>query len=133
MARVQRHRRAIAAALLGLIASAFAPAFAGDQGLNAGTDLYDRPVLAIDPGMHTGKIWSQAVDRQGRFAVTGSDDRTVRVWSVADGRLVKTIWIPVGAQNVGDVRAVAISPDGSTVAAGGWTERRDGPCPILSI
>jgi hypothetical protein len=36
--------------------------FAEDQGSNAGTDLYERPVPAIDPGMHTASIRSQAVD-----------------------------------------------------------------------
>ena len=130
MAQVQRHRRAIAAALFGLAALAFAPALAEDQGPNAGTDLYDRPVLAIDPGMHTAEIRAQAVDAAGRFAVTGGDDRTVRIWSIADGKLLRTIWIPVGPQNVGDIYAVAISPDGSTIAAGGWTERSDGDHPI---
>ena len=130
MAQVQRHRRAIAAALFGLVALAFAPAFAEDQGPNAGTDLYDRPVLAIDPGMHAAEIRAQAVDAAGRFAVTGGDDRTVRIWSIADGKLLRTIWIPVGPENVGDIYAVAISPDGSTIAAGGWTERSDGDHPI---
>jgi WD40 repeat protein len=130
MAQVQRHRRAIAAALLGLVALAFAPALAQDQGAKDKTDLYDRPVLAIDPGMHTASIQTQAVDAEGRFAVTGGDDRTVRIWSVADGKRLRTIWIPVGPESVGAIYAVAISHDGSTIAAGGWTERRDGPCPI---
>jgi hypothetical protein len=76
VAQVQRHRRAIAAALFGLAALASAPALAEGQGPNAGTDLYDRPVLAIDPGMHTAKIWAQAVDSAGRYAVTGGADRT---------------------------------------------------------
>jgi WD40 repeat protein len=126
MARVRRHSRPVVAALFGLLALAFAPAFAKDQGPNAGTDLYDRPVLAIDPGMHTAKINSQAVDAAGHFAVTGSDDRTVRIWSIAAGKLLRTLWIPVGPENVGAVYAVAISPDGSTIAAGGWTERVTG-------
>jgi WD40 repeat protein len=130
MAQVQRHRRAIATALLGLVALALAPALAQDRDAKDGTDLYDRPVLAIDPGMHTAKIWTQAVDAGGRFAVTGSADRTVRIWSVADGKLLRTIWIPVGPQNAGAIFAVAISPDGSTVAAGGWTEGRKPPFPI---
>ncbi len=99
-----------------------APASAQDQGPNAGTDLYDRPVLAVDPGMHTAKLRAQAVDREGRFAVTGGYDCTVRIWSVADGKLQRTIWIPVGPENVGAIFAVAISPDGSTIAAGGYTE-----------
>jgi WD40 repeat protein len=130
MAQVWRHRRAIAAAVSALAALIFAPALAQDQGPKNGTDLYERPVLAADPGMHTAKIWSLAVDAGGRFAVTGSDDRTVRIWSVAEGKLLRTIWIPVGPQNVGDVYAVAISPDGSTIAAGGWTETLNSEHPI---
>ncbi|MFL5280781.1 MAG: hypothetical protein ACJ8AW_07215 [Rhodopila sp.] len=47
--------------------------------------LYDRPVLVIDPGVHTGLIWRAAADAQGRWVVSGSDDKTVRVWSLADG------------------------------------------------
>jgi WD40 repeat protein len=130
MAQVWRHRRAIAAALLGLVALAFAPALAQDRAAKDATDLYDPPVLAVDPGMHTAKISAQAVDATGRFAVTGSDDRTVRIWSIADGRLLRTIWIPVGPEKIGDVYAVAISPDGSMIAAGGWTESRKPPFPI---
>src|SRR5690242_20581192 len=121
----------MAAGLSVSVALFFAPAFAQDQGPKNGTDLYERPVLAVDPGMHTAVIRSLAVDAGGRFAVTGSDDRTVRIWSVADGKLVRAIWIPVGPENVGRVYAVAISPDGSTIAAGGWTEGiSNGPYPI---
>jgi hypothetical protein len=126
MAQVRRYRRAIAAALSGLVAIALAPALAEDQAPRKGTDLFDRPVLAIDPGKHTALITSQAADPAGRYAVTGSNDRTLRVWSVADGKLLRTIWIPIGPENVGRVYAVAISPDGSTIAAGGWTERING-------
>ena len=50
----------------------------------------------------------------------------MRIWSVADGKLLRTIWIPVGPDPVGVIYAVAISPDGSTIAAGGWTERLGG-------
>ena len=91
-----------------------------------GQDLYDRPSLAVDPRTHTAAIQSLAVDAAGRFAITGAGDRTVRIWSAADGKLLRTIWIPVGPDPVGNIYAVAISPDGSAVAAGGWTERLDG-------
>jgi len=104
-----------------------APRIDQDQ---AATDLYDRPVLAVDPHMHTARIWAQAVDAGGRFAVTGGDDRTVRIWSVPDGKLLRTIWIPTGPERVGVIYAVAISPDGSTIAAGGSTETIQGSTAI---
>ena len=122
MARIWRHRREVVAAVALLAAVLFTPAAAQDQGPDARTDLFDRPVLAVDPGMHTAAIWSQAVDPEEKYAVTGGADRTVRVWSVADGKLLRTIWIPVGPDPVAEIFAVAISPDGSTVAAGGWTK-----------
>ena len=109
----------IAAAFAALAGLVLTPAFAEDQGPNAGTDLYDRPVLAVDPGMHTATLKAQAVDAEGQYAVTGGDDRTVRIWSVADGKLLRTIFVPVGPDPVGAIYAVAISPDGSTIAAGG--------------
>ena len=87
--------------------------------------LYDRPVLVVDPGMHTAEIRRAAADRDGRWAVTGSDDKTIRVWSLADGSLARTIRVPAGPGNVGKVYAVAISPDGTLIAAGGWTRATD--------
>jgi WD40 repeat protein len=96
MADVSRHRHAIAVALSALAVLGFASVLAQDQGSKDGTDLYDRPVLAVDLGMHTALIASQAVDAAGHFGVTGSPDRTVRIWSLADGKLLRTVWIPSG-------------------------------------
>ena len=130
MAQVQRHPRAIAAAFMGLAALAFAPAVAENGGSTDKTDLYERPVLVVDPDMHTAAIQSQAVDASEHYAITGGLDRNVRVWSVADGSLLQTIWIPIGPNPVGVVTAVAISGDGSTIAVGGITETLKGEHPI---
>ena len=51
--------------------------------------LSEQPMLVVDPGMHTGRINAVGVDAAGRFAVTGSHDKTVRVWSLADGKSLR--------------------------------------------
>ena len=85
--------------------------------------LYDQPVLVADPGLHTGVIRSADVDNAGQFAVTGSQDKTVRIWSLFDGKgtLLQTIRMPAGPDPVGRIFAVAMSPHGDLMAAGGWT------------
>jgi WD40 repeat protein len=92
--------------------------------------LFDRPVLVVDPGMHTAMIRRASADRDGRWVVTGSDDKTVRVWSLADGALLRTIRMPAGPGDVGKVYAVAMSPDGALIAVGGWTGPDPGPMSI---
>ena len=117
-----RLRRDCIVQLIALLALAWAaPALTQDAAEAGPAGLYDRPTLVLDPGMHTALIMRADVDAAGRYAVTGSDDKTVRVWSVEDGRLLRTIRLPAGPGGVGKVYAVAISPDGELIAAGGWT------------
>ena len=52
----------------------------------ARAQLSEQPMLVVDPGMHTAPIRAAAVDAAGRLAVTGSDDKTVRLWSLTDGK-----------------------------------------------
>jgi WD40 repeat protein len=106
-------------------------ALAQGQPPAAAPGLYDRPVLVIDPGFHTGFIKRASIDATGRWGVTGSLDKTVRVWSLADGALQRTIRLPAGPGTVGMVYAVAMSPDGALIAAGGWT--RPAPQEQISI
>jgi WD40 repeat protein len=78
------------------------------------------PVLRIETGMHVGAISRIGVDAQCRIAATASDDKTVRLWSLPDGSLLRTLRWPIGPGYGGRVFATAVSPEGRFVAAGGW-------------
>jgi hypothetical protein len=78
------------------------------------------PTLRIETGMHVAQIWRIGVDRPCRIAATGSDDKTVRVWSLPEGRLLRTLRVPIGPGHGGKIFSTAVSPDGRRIAAGGW-------------
>jgi Caspase domain/WD domain, G-beta repeat len=61
------------------------------------------------------------VDAGERFLVSASDDKTARVWDLASGKLLQVLRPPEGEGFEGQIYAVAISPDGATVAVGGFT------------
>ncbi len=111
---------AIAVALVGIGAAPDSASAA------AGEPLATQPVLRIETGIHTAPILRVAVSRDANFMATASLDKTVRVWSVADGKLIRTLRMPVGLGFEGALHALAISPDGSRLVAGGWTGNWDG-------
>lgn len=88
--------------------------------LAQGGDPPRTPMLRIETGMHTAAIVRISVDRAGKFLVTASHDKTARVWELATGRLLRVLRVPIGDGNEGKLYAAAISPDGNTIAAGGW-------------
>lgn len=79
------------------------------------------PFLRIETGMHTALIRRIDMDARERYLVTASDDKTARVWDLANGKLLQVLRPPIGPGNEGKLYAVAIAPDGETVAVGGWT------------
>ena len=83
--------------------------------------LYDRPVLVVDAGPHMAAISALSTDGAGRYLVSASYDKTIKVWATSDGRLLKTIRLPAGPGPIGEAFAVAVSPDGALIAAGGLT------------
>lgn len=79
------------------------------------------PLLRIETGRHSSIIRRIDRDRTGRWLVTASEDKTARVWELPSGRLVHTLRPPIADGVEGELRSVAISPDGDLIATGGWT------------
>lgn len=77
------------------------------------------PVLRIEPGEHTLKITGMAADKSGRYLVTVSEDKTARVWDTSNGKPLYVFRPPVDEGPAGNLYAVTVSPDGTTVAVGG--------------
>jgi WD40 repeat protein len=84
-------------------------------------NLSKEPVFKIETGMHTAPVRQIGVDAEGRFIVTGSDDKTVRIWESSTGNLMKVLRPPIGEHYEGNIYSVAITPDGRTIACAGWT------------
>ena len=89
-----------------------------------------QPQLRIEAGMHTANIRRVDVSADGKLLVTGSDDKTVRLWSLPEGRLIRTFRVPIGPENGGKINGAAISPDGRLIAAGGWDAAWQGSDPL---
>lgn len=73
----------------------------------------DKPEVFVQIG-HAGSVESVAFSPDGRWALSGSEDHTLRLWEVATGREVRTF-----AGHIGGVGAVAFSPDGKWILSGG--------------
>jgi WD40 repeat protein len=86
----------------------------------------ETPQFVVEPGSHSRPINAISVNSTETLVVTGSSDKTVRLWDLRDGRLIRTIHLPIapektGQSKEGEVYAVAISPDDKTIAYGGHT------------
>jgi WD40 repeat protein/DNA-directed RNA polymerase subunit RPC12/RpoP len=62
---------------------------------------------------HAGIVQAVALSSDGRLAVSGSDDRTVRVWDLSTGVCVATL-----EGHTGWVRCVAVTSDGRLAVSG---------------
>ena len=105
-----------------LVAMALTALTAGEPRAQEPESLPTEPMLRIDPKGHIAAIRRIAIDNAEHFAVTASDDKTARVWSLPDGKLLQVLRLPSDNGLNGRAYAVAMSPDGNTVAVGGWTD-----------
>ena len=78
---------------------------------------YASHILSIETGMHSEAIRRIGTDAQCRLLVTGSHDKTVRLWEVATGHCAWT------EKTTGSVLSVSLSPDGKWAAAGTYDRK----------
>ena len=62
---------------------------------------------------HTDAVWSVCLSGDGRFALSGSDDHTLKLWDVATGTCVRTL-----KGHTQWVRSVCLSADGRHALSG---------------
>ncbi|KAG9260088.1 echinoderm microtubule-associated protein-like 6 isoform X4 [Astyanax mexicanus] len=82
----------------------------------------DKPLLIMQ-GHSEGELWALGVHPKKPLAVTGSDDRSVRLWSLADHALIARCNMEEA------VRSVAFSHDGSQLSLG----MKDGSFTVLRV
>jgi WD40 repeat protein len=82
----------------------------------------DTPLPMLDTGGHMGKIEAVVFTPDGSQLVSASDDKTIRVWDLATGKTLRTIRGEAAPGEAGKIHAMALSPDGKVLAAGGWTD-----------
>ncbi len=85
----------------------------------ADKDSYARREVRLFTG-HENRVWSVAVTPDGKYVVSGSDDKTVRLWDLATGKEVRRF-----TGHWPSVYSVAVTPNDKYVVSGsgGYTVR----------
>ncbi|MBP9712061.1 MAG: caspase family protein [Sterolibacterium sp.] len=79
------------------------------------------PILRIDTGTHIRGLHALSLSPRGNLLATASIDRTVRLWDRMSGEAHAVLRPPMSSLGFGTLYALAFSPDGRELAAGGRT------------
>src|SRR5437899_1702202 len=80
----------------------------------------DAPQLMLDTGGHMALLRDLAFTPDGKQLISAGDDKVIRVWDWQAGKIIRTIRGQVGPGTEGSIYAMALSPDGRWLAAGGF-------------
>ena len=75
--------------------------------------------IRVEAQGHSDTVTSLAIDAGETLLLTGSADKTARLWNLADGTPRGVLRPPIGQADLGRVDAVALSSDGRLAAVGG--------------
>ncbi|WP_138515784.1 caspase family protein [Limnobacter alexandrii] len=79
------------------------------------------PFPRIEVAQHTSLIRRAEVDQSRDLLYTAADDKTIRVWQLPELKSLKVFRVPVSAGHEGQLFGLALSVDGTVIAAAGWT------------
>jgi WD40 repeat protein len=92
--------------------------------------------LPPPPG-HTDQVYALAVSPDGQFLVSGSADKTVKLWNLATGELVRAFVSPGlkpdGAAHPGFVQSVRFTPDGTKAVSVGSAPKNMGFVAVWNV
>ncbi|MGV6862133.1 MAG: caspase family protein [Putridiphycobacter sp.] len=80
--------------------------------------------LVINPDGHKGNVLDADIDAKGNI-ITGSFDKTIKVWSSKKGRLINEFRGEIGPGNEGMIYTLDISPNQKYIAVAGWFGKND--------
>ena len=93
-----------------------------------------QPSLVLEARGHTAMVNKLLFSRDGKELISVSADKTIRVWDVFTGEPLRVLRPPIGIGNEGMLYAAALSPDGTTLAVGGYGwNSGDQPIYLLSL
>lgn len=81
------------------------------------------PILRIEPEGHMATIRQIIFTKDGRALISVSDDKTIRIWDVSTGKVIRTLRGEISDENQGKIFAAALSPDDHWLAVGGIMPR----------
>ena len=81
------------------------------------------PVLELETGGHMATVRELIITPDSKFLISGGDDKTIRIIDLANGQTVRILRGASGEGDHGKILAMALSPDGETLAVGGQLRR----------
>ncbi|OQY01809.1 MAG: hypothetical protein B6I26_02260 [Desulfobacteraceae bacterium 4572_130] len=78
------------------------------------------PILQIDTKGHKAIINDIMFTNDGKYLVSASNDKTVRIWDVKTGKTVRIFRGQIGKGSEGKIYAAALSLDNKFLALGGY-------------
>lgn len=74
----------------------------------------EKPEIFVQLG-HSGNVSSVAFSPDGKYILSGSDDKTLKLWDIETGKEIRTF-----AGHANSITSVAFSPDGRYALSGSW-------------